>query len=378
MKRLCTKGIALFLTVMLVPAVPVAASATDAQKHQQELQRIQQQKNQVTKIKKENERQQRDVSSKINGLESQIQTIENQISGLNGRISQTTSDIERKAVELQKAETGISNKKVTIDSRLRVMYKTGTVGYLEVLLGASDFKDLLSRIDAVRKIYEHDTNLIRYMIDQKNLIAKTKQELESRKASYRQLVGEKASAQAAMNGKVDELEVTKKQLIKDHVALAAQEAKLQADADSVTRMLQSMKLGGKYVGGSMSWPVPGRGKITQSYGYSIHPILKKKLLHTGLDIGVPSGSNVVAAQSGTVIFAGWKGGYGKTVMIDHGGGIVTLYAHNSSLLVDVGAKVSRGGSIAASGSTGLSTGPHVHFEVRVNGQYVDPLKYVSP
>ena len=127
----------------------------------------------------------------------------------------------------------------------------------------------------------------------------------------------------------------------------------------------------------MTWPAPGIYRITSPFGYRIHPILNTKKLHTGIDIGVPQGTKIVAAQSGTIIYSDWYGGYGMVIMIDHGGGIVTLYGHNSKLIAKVGQKVDKGDAVSLSGTTGLSTGPHLHFEVRVNGQYVDPLTYVT-
>ncbi len=134
--------------------------------------------------------------------------------------------------------------------------------------------------------------------------------------------------------------------------------------------------GGDYIGGEMQWPVPASTRVTSPFGYRIHPILGVKKLHTGIDIGVASGNTVVAANAGKVIKAAWNNSYGYMVMVDHGGGIVTLYAHNSVLKVSTGDTVTRGQTVALSGSTGASTGPHVHFEVRVNGEYKNPMNYL--
>jgi murein DD-endopeptidase MepM/ murein hydrolase activator NlpD len=127
----------------------------------------------------------------------------------------------------------------------------------------------------------------------------------------------------------------------------------------------------------MIWPAPSSHNITSYYGNRFHPVLKKYKMHTGIDIGAPSGSSVIAANKGVVIVAGWQSGYGNTVIIDHGGGIATLYAHCSRLLVSTGQSVDSGSVIAKVGSTGLSTGPHLHFEVRKNGATVNPLQYTG-
>jgi murein DD-endopeptidase MepM/ murein hydrolase activator NlpD len=147
---------------------------------------------------------------------------------------------------------------------------------------------------------------------------------------------------------------------------------LEAEANRLTAIIIAMQSDEAYVGGDFLWPVPGYKKVTSEFGERVHPILKTKKLHTGMDIGAPSGTNVVAANAGRVMKAGWNDSYGYLVMIDHGGGIVTLYAHNSSLLVSDGDIVTRGQVISKVGSTGMSTGPHLHFEVRINGEYQDP------
>lgn len=130
-----------------------------------------------------------------------------------------------------------------------------------------------------------------------------------------------------------------------------------------------------YVGGEFTWPCPASRYISSSFGNRLHPTLNVWKFHTGIDIGCSAGKNIVAAASGKVIMSQWYGGYGNCVMIDHGGGIVTLYGHASKLLVSKGQVVKQGQVIALVGSTGRSTGPHLHFEVRKNGQYIDPMSY---
>ena len=315
--------------------------------------------------------------SNINSIQRNIRTLEDEIALTDADIENTEISISEKEGIIAEAENNISEKTVLLNSRIRVMYKNGNVGYLEVLLGSKDFKDLLSRIDMVQKIYLHDKNLINYMKEQKDIVTVQKKELEEKKetlVSYRKVKSEKTTV---LNEKIGTLRDAQKEVKKDLVALEKQEKEFEKDAKKLTEIIRSMKLAADYVGGEMMWPTPGYYNITSPFGNRIHPILKTKKLHTGIDIAVPYGNAIHAAQSGTVVFTGWMGSYGKAVLIDHGGGIATLYAHNSSIVAKKGQKVIIGDVISKCGSTGRSTGAHLHFEVRKNGEYVDPLGYVK-
>ena len=162
----------------------------------------------------------------------------------------------------------------------------------------------------------------------------------------------------------------------DNAVLEAQEDELKEEADRLVSEIKKLQGDQAYAGGTFCWPSESSTRVTSEFGMRIHPILKVNKMHTGIDIGAAAGTNVLAANSGTVIKAGWNNSYGNVIMIDHGGGIVTLYAHNSKLLVSTGDVVSRGQVIALVGSTGNSTGPHIHFEVRVNGEYQNPRNWL--
>ena len=142
-------------------------------------------------------------------------------------------------------------------------------------------------------------------------------------------------------------------------------------------MLTTANIGTDYVGGVMAWPVPGYTRITSPFGMRVHPVTGIYKLHTGTDIGAPIGANFIAANDGVVIKAGFNKAYGNMVIIDHGGGVSTLYAHGSEILVTVGQQVKKGDPVLKVGMTGYATGPHAHFEVRVNGEYVQPLNFVD-
>lgn len=183
--------------------------------------------------------------------------------------------------------------------------------------------------------------------------------------------------QTALEKELKSMIAYKEELQKDQASLEELESELQDEADQLTSVIKNLQLAETYVGGEMMWPVPDHYTITSPFGNRFHPISKTYKMHTGIDISCPRNTDVVAAQSGTVIYSGWYSGYGKVIIVDHGGGYSTLYGHNDGLVGKVGQSVKKGELIAKSGSTGYSTGPHVHFEVRINGEYVDPLNYVK-
>jgi murein DD-endopeptidase MepM/ murein hydrolase activator NlpD len=193
------------------------------------------------------------------------------------------------------------------------------------------------------------------------------------------LVAERESKIGALDDARSEKQVVAKKAEQDKALWEKQEDDLQRESAGIEAELR--KISGSSGGGSvvqgtgqMIWPVNGR--LSSRFGYRIHPISKVRKLHTGIDIAAGSGTSIKAADAGTVVFAGWRGGYGKTIIVSHGSGLATLYAHQSALLVGSGARVGKGQVIGKVGSTGYSTGPHLHFEVRKNGSPVDPLSYL--
>src|SRR6056297_2053574 len=325
----------------------------------------------------ENTAKNKGLSEKIGDLDKSISLIEEAMILLDNDIENTRKDIKQKEEELADAEKNIDGKTEVMNSRLRVMYKNKDIGYIEFLLASEDFSDLITRLDMVKKIFTHDVNLLQYMEEQKELIFVRKQELEANRLRLVNSKEEKKSKAKSLQVNRGKLERDKEALVKNTAELEKSENELIDLAKKIEDEIRRKQSDAAYVGGIMTWPAPGYTRITSPFGYRIHPILKTRKLHTGIDIGVPANSTIVAAQSGTVIASGYNGGYGKIVMVDHGGGIVTLYAHNNTLLVGEGDKVEKGQAISKSGSTGLSTGPHLHFEVRENGKYVNPIPWVK-
>lgn len=342
---------------------------------QNELNGIQDRISEVKDLLTQGKQKEKSLSEQISDLDKKIDAAENEIRSLQNEIQNTQKDIDETVLQLEDTQTDIDNKNDVLNSRLRVMYKNGEVGVMEVLLGSADFKEFMNNMDMIERICEQDVDLLKYLKEKYEEINIQKKELEQLRYNLHQ-------QRANVESKQDQLEVSRgevaqlrSQVAKNNNALEGQIDELNQYAAELAEKIRKAQSNEAYVGGIFTWPSPGYKRITSYFGYRIHPILKTKKLHTGIDIGVPSNSSVVAANDGTVIHSNWLGGYGKAVMIDHGGSIVTLYAHNNELLVSVGDKVKKGQTIAKSGSTGMSTGPHVHFEVRKDGTYVDPLPY---
>lgn len=334
---------------------------------------------QVTEIKNE----QKTLLSQIANLGTQINKLETQIKALNNQINTCDAEIALTEEEIAEKEAEMEKQYNLLKTRIVAMYESGNISMIDVLLGADSISDFLSKYYMMNEVSNFDNNLLNKMNIQKEEIAKLKSCLEEKKGmleknrnDVRTKNTELASSKKVLSTKNTELENDKKALEESIDAILEESQKLTAEI---------IKLQGtsKYAGGEMAWPLPGFSTITSSYGMRMHPTLKVYKLHTGVDIsGANSyGKAIVAANSGKVIAAKYNVAYGNMIIIDHGGGITTLYGHASKLVVKTGDIVTRGQIIAYVGTTGYSTGPHLHFEVRktVNGQVqtVDPMKYIK-
>lgn len=391
MKKKITIAVVLILILSLLAGTVSSYALTNQQKLNSVNQQLTDAKSKLNSSKKEASA----LTTKINSLDYQINTTQSSINQTEAEIQQTLADIDAKKKELDIKSQEIVKQNDDLNSRLRAMYMNGEVGYLEVLLGSGTFSELMTNIDMITRIYEQDEEFMDLLQEQYDAIAQTKRELETLnnelESKQAQLEAQKASLQSdkteaeslradvqedidAQNALIDDLNAAAEQI----TALIQEEQRKAAQSASSGSSGSSASSGNTtFVGGAFCLPAPSYTRISSYYGYRIHPITGTKKMHTGIDFAAPSGSKCVAGNSGTVIYSGWYGGYGNTVIIDHGGGISTLYAHNSALLVSKGQKVSKGQQIAKIGSTGNSTGPHCHFEVRVNGKHTNPMSYLG-
>lgn len=240
--------------------------------------------------------------------------------------------------------------------------------------------DFISKYHLITQMIQYDENLLNIIAQEKAKIEEVKQELETSRQNLKEYKTEqKKIAISLENSKVIRNSYVNK--------LTEEEKKIQEDLELYQNELDLVELDillaalegtdSQFVGGTFAWPAPGYYTITSSYGMRFHPVIKVYRTHTGMDIGAPMGSYAIAANDGIVTTATYSNSYGNMVMIDHGGGVKTLYAHGSEILVQVGDEVKRGDAIMKVGSTGWSTGPHLHFEIRINGTAIDPYPYVT-
>jgi murein DD-endopeptidase MepM/ murein hydrolase activator NlpD len=314
------------------------------------------------------------LNKDISSIQNQINNTQSEINSLKGNISATENKINEALAQLVQVEADMEAKSEQLSDRLRIMYKNGGVGVIDVILGSDSISDFMTNMDMVQRIYSSDKEVLQSMEIQHAIIVAQREYLVGLQVQLEVDKQNEAEKQSALLTNKNQVAAKQSEVLKNNKALQEQIDALYAEANRMTKEILGLQGGGDYFGGIMTWPVQGR--ITSPFGARINPITKKQEFHTGIDIAAKSGTAVLAANSGTIIKAAWNNSYGNMVMVDHGGGIVTLYAHNSALLVKTGDVVSKGQSIAKAGSTGMSTGPHVHFEVRVNGQYKNPIDWL--
>ncbi len=340
--------------------------------------------------------QAKQIQNQLKNVQNNKETLTDEIASLDQQLSQAQADLNVITNKLNETKTKLAaaedeliiatdakNKHFnTFGKRIKFIHENGTIGYLDIILQAESFGDMLTRMQYVNDIMRYDNELLDKLQQTEDTIdAKTK-EIEEEKNNIQTLADQQKEKTDSLNSLLTQKQSKLSEYNKDEERLKKEAAENKAASDEVARLINqsSSSSGGSsftYSGGKLGWPVPGRTYISSGYSGRERPIGSGYEFHTGLDIPAPYGYNILAAESGTVITAGWVRGYGNTVIINHGGGLSTLYGHNSSLVVSKGQTVTRGQVIAKCGSTGNSTGNHCHFEVRVNGQDVNPWPYVQ-
>ena len=349
-------------------------------------------KNELADSQKKTEQTKKQIQSKQaeknsqkaqkDSLDIEIAGLQSDIDKIQGVIDEKNAEIDQKNSEIAGLEDELKATDKRLKKRMKVIYESGTESYIELILKSTGIADLFTRIAVVESILKHDNGIMDNYRAQIDEIAAAKEVVEKEK-------NEQVEAQNILSEKQNQIKAkqSEKQKIIDALSKDIDELKRQEEAqEKAAKELQaqinaalksSSQQAVQYSGnGKFGFPLTSYTRISSNYGYRIHPITGTKKLHTGIDYAAPYGTSILAAEDGVVLTAGWNSGYGYCVTINHGGGYVTLYGHCSSLLVSAGQKVTKGQTIAKVGSTGNSTGNHLHFEVRINGATVNPAGYL--
>ena len=387
-----TRLVAALLSGVVLCGTPAYIMAEDEDLTNQ-LDSIQQQMNQQNAAKADAETVIGSVSEQLRQIEEQLRQATAELSTIKEQRVAVENDITLNERQLAEAQKRLEGREAVFYKRVRDIYINGRLSYIDVVIGSKDFSDFANRLEVLKRIIDSDITLIGEIKKERAQIEEHKQKLESDRAKLVELEKAALAKQAEIEQKKAERNVVLQKAQNDRATAMQAIEELNASSAQVSAMLKERQAaraaaaaaaqssGGQGASdnwvqgtGQLGWPVSG--EITSPYGYRVHPIYGTTIYHSGIDIGVDEGTPVHAADGGVVVWSGWMGGYGYAVVIDHGNGLSTLYGHNSELAVEEGQSVAKGQVISYAGSTGNSTGPHVHFEVRANGDPVDPMGYL--
>lgn len=332
------------------------------------------------------------LSAYISGLDETLTKAQERILELNTMITGKEAEIAKTAAELEEAQQTEEAQYQAMKERIKFIYEKGDSFYLELVLTADSFGEMLNKAEYVEKLSAYDQRMLEQYQATREYVAVCKKQLEAEQELLEEAKADVEAEQASLETLIaqKEQEITayeadisnQQTLVSEYEAeIAAQTAEIQALEAAVAAQKEELAKANKaartYDGGIFAWPAPSYTRISDDYGYRIHPTLNVQQFHNGIDLASPGGSPILAAYDGTVVSASYSSTMGNFVMINHGDSLYTIYMHASALYVSKGDEVVKGQKIAAVGSTGRSTGNHLHFSVRLNGSYVSPWNYLS-
>ena len=383
-KNLC---IVLILLICFVTTFTYAENESENNTTNLQTQDLQTQRdelqNQLSEANGELEKVQSNLSEnlqQVEKLDEKIATAETQLEEQESKITELKDSINKMETELNTVTEKYDRQKKLFEQRLVATYEAGETQYLDILLKSKSLSDFLSSYYIITELAELDNDLISELEEKKKTIDLSRQKVENEKEELATIIENQTRLSRTLQNTKKMRESFIEKLSDEEKNLQTKIDEINAQYEVVNKQILALAQQGidtAYIGGELAWPVPGYTRITSKYAMRVHPITGQYKLHTGVDIGAPAGSNFIAANDGIVVKAEYNAAYGNMVIIDHGGGISTLYAHGSEILVQLGQSVKRGESILKVGSTGYSTGPHAHFEVRINGVTTDPLPYIT-
>lgn len=345
-------------------------------------------KTDLEKVKKQLENSKSNLNKYIADIDASLTDIQLKIDSLNEQIAEKENQIEQTTAELLEAERIQQEQYEAMKKRIKFMYERGNTLYFELMLESGSFADMLNKAEYIEMLSAYDRNKLNEYIATTQFIALTKEALEEEHETLQEAKASREAEQdnleALLQQKSAELNSVKADISDKEAAIREYDAEIKAENAAIAALEREVAadkaaLYSKYVydGGMFTWPCPSYTRISDNYGMRMHPTLHVEKMHNGIDLAAPGGSAILAAYQGTVVAAAYENSMGNYVMINHGGGLYTVYMHCSALYVSKGQDVKAGTKIAAVGSTGRSTGNHLHFGVRLNGAYVSPWNYLK-
>ena len=379
-------------TVQAVTSESIREKEREIEKAKEEVSGLKSNLTDVEKLKKELEQSKNDLTAFVQQLDGQLADIQEKIAQYNTMISDKEKEIEETLRDLDEAQARQEQQYAAMKKRIQFMYERSDSFYMETLFGTNSIAGIVNRADYIEALSRYDRDKLNEYVETRKYVELCKEELEVEKqlldeareaveqeeANVNSLIGEKEAQIVSVSGDI----ANKEAAIKEYEDMIAQEnaeiaALEKAVAEEKARLEAENAQARVYNGGMFAWPCPGYKRISDEYGSRMQPILGVEKFHNGLDMAAPSGTAILAAYDGDVVAAAYSGSMGNYIMIDHGSGLYTIYMHCSALYVSKGQSVSKGQNIAAVGSTGRSTGPHLHFGVRLNGNYTSPWNYLK-
>lgn len=392
--------LAAVLAFLSVPGVMVSHAVPTEESIRKKEQQIEQSKKQrdslkanmtdLEKVKAQLQKSKNDLAAYIEQLDANLAEIEAKIEDLTSQIAEKEEDIVRTQEELEEAQATQEAQYEAMKKRIRFMYEKGETYYLALLFEAQSYSDMLNRAEYIEQLSAYDrrkldeyvanTNYValveKTLEEEKETLEAAKEEVKEEQASVQDLLAEKNNqinqVSAEIGDKDQKIAAYKASIEQENAEIAALEKVVAAEKAALEESKRRV-----YNGGVFAWPCPKYTRISDEYGMRMHPTLGVEMMHNGIDLAAPYGTAILAAYDGTVVAASYSSSMGNYIMIDHGSGLYSIYMHCSSLSVSRGQDVSKGQTIAAVGSTGRSTGNHLHFGVRLNGSYVSPWRYLG-